>query len=201
MNIVLGTKEYELKGVTIDQYKKVKESEGDLTHSQYISLLTGIDLKEVRKATVQQIGFVSKVLNNYYNNSTTKSNVRPLIEYKGQMYGLAKPSTMTWGQWTDLEVLTSQQDFDLKHLSAVLYQPCEKYNLETQDYTTVQYDYDESVERSKDMGDFLVKDILSSIVFFLSYANSLISKQKDSMEIKKKEMESVRLMKEHTKKN
>ena len=166
MNIVLGTKEYELKGVTIDQYKKVKESEGDLTHSQYISLLTGIDLKEVRKATVQQIGFVSKVLNNYYNNSTTKSNVRPLIEYKGQMYGLAKPSTMTWGQWTDLEVLTSQQDFDLKHLSAVLYQPCEKYNVETQDYTTVQYDYDESVERSKDMGDFLVKDILSSIVFF-----------------------------------
>ena len=108
MNIVLGTKEYELQGVTIDQYeevKKINKGDRDISNAEYISLLTGIELKEIRKATVQQIGFVSKVLNNYFNNSTTKSAVRPLIEFNGKMYGLSQPSTMTWGQWTDLEVL------------------------------------------------------------------------------------------------
>ena len=169
MNIVLGTKEYELEGVTIDQYEEIKKinKEGrDIKNAEYISLLTGIELKEIRKATVQQIGFVSKVLNNYFNNSTTKSDVRPLINYKGVMYGLAKPSTMTWGQWSDLEVLTAQQEYDLKHLAAVLYQPCETYNVETKEYTTIQYDYDESLGRSVDMKDFLVKDILSAMLFF-----------------------------------
>ena len=204
MNIVLGTKEYELEGVTIDQYEEIKKinKEGrDIKNAEYISLLTGIELKEIRKATVQQIGFVSKVLNNYFNNSTTKSNVRPLINYKGVMYGLAKPSTMTWGQWSDLEVLTAQQEYDLKHLAAVLYQPCETYNVETNEYTTIQYDYDESLGRSVDMKDFLVKDILSAMLFFLKYANLLTNKQKEYMEAKMKEMESVRQTTEPTKKS
>ena len=204
MNIVLGTKEYELQGVTIDQYeevKKINKGDRDISNAEYISLLTGIELKEIRKATVQQIGFVSKVLNNYFNNSTTKSAVRPLIEFNGKMYGLSQPSTMTWGQWTDLEVLTSQQEYDLKHLSAVLYQPCEKYNVEKQDYTTIQYDYDESLERSKEMGDFLVKDILSAMLFFLKYASLLTNKQKDFMEAKMKTMESHLPTTEPTKKS
>lgn len=204
MNIVLGAKEYELEGVTIDQYeevKKINKDGRDISNAEYISLLTGIELKEIRQATVQQIGFVSKMLNNYFNNSTTKSAVRPLINYKGKMYGLAKPSTMTWGQWSDLEVLTAQQEYDLKHLAAVLYQPCEKYNVETQDYTTVLYDYDESLGRSVDMKDFLVKDILSAMLFFLKYVGLLTSKQKDYMEAKMKEMELLRQTKEPTKKS
>lgn len=204
MNIVLGTKEYELQGVTIDQYeevKKINKDGRDISNAEYISLLTGIELKEIRQATVQQIGFVSKVLNNYFNNSTTKSAVRPLINYKGKMYGLSQPSTMTWGQWSDLEVLTAQSEYDLKHLAAVLYQPCKEYDLEKQTYKTELYDYDESLGRSVDMKDFLVKDILSAMVFFLKFVGLLTNKQKDYMEAKMKEMESVRQTTEHQKKS
>ena len=52
--------------------------------------------------------------------------------------------------------------------------------MEKQDYTTIQYDYDESLERSKEMGDFLVKDILSAMLFFLKYA-SLLYKQAEGL--------------------
>jgi len=205
MNILLGRKEYELQGVTINQYLEVQElnkKKEQISNAEYIELLTGIDKKLIRDATVQEISFVAKALNTYYNNSTTKSPVRPLISYRDKMYGLSKPSTMTWGQWSDLEVLTSQEELDLKRIASVLYQPCETYNVETGEYTTVLYNHDESLGRSVDFGDFLVKDILSSLLFFLKYANLLIDKQKVSLENKTKTMEeSVRLMKEHTKKN
>ena len=204
MNIVLGAKEYELEGVTIDQYEKVKKlnkDESNVSHAEYISILTGIDIKEIRQATVQQISFVSKVLNTYYNNSTTNNPVRSLLNIDGQWYGLAKPSSMTWGQFSDLEVLTSQKEYDLKHLAAILYQPCKTYDLDSGEYTTEVYDYDKSLQRSKDIGHFLVKDILSALLFFLKYASLLTDKQKESMEAKMKTMESKPLTTEPTKKS
>lgn len=204
MNIVLGAKEYELDGVTIDQYEKIKElnkDDKDISNAEFISILTGIDIKEIRQATVQQIGFVSKALNAYYNNSTTKNPVRSLLNIDGKWYGLAKPSTMTWGQWSDLEVLTSQKEYDLKHLAAVLYQPCKTYDLDSGEYTTEVYDYDDSLQRSKDIGHFLVKDILSAMLFFLKYAKLLTDKQRGYMEAKMKMMESKRQTKEPTKKS
>lgn len=204
MNIVLGAKEYELDGVTIDQYEKIKElnkDDKDISNAEFISILTGIDIKEIRQATVQQIGFVSKALNAYYNNSTTKNPVRSLLNIDGKWYGLAKPSTMTWGQWSDLEVLTSQKEYDLKHLAAVLYQPCKTYDLDSGEYTTEVYDYEDSLQRSKDIGHFLVKDILSAMLFFLKYAKLLTDKQRGYMEAKMKMMESKRQTKEPTKKS
>ena len=205
MNIILGKKEYELKGVTINQYlevQKLNKNKQSISNAEYIELLTGIDKKLIRDATVQQIGFVAKALNSYYNNSTTNSPVRPLINYKNKMYGLSRPSTMTWGQWSDLEVLTSQKELDLKHIASVLYLPCEKFNVETNEYTTITYDHTESLGRSVDFGDFLVKDIISSLLFFLKYGRLLIDKQKEYSETKKKTMEeSLHQMIELTKKN
>ena len=114
MKIILGEKEVQLDGISIDQYETVKNFEGDMTNSQFISILTGLEDKEIRQATVQEIGFVSKMLNSYYQKQTDKNPLKQMVEYKGQILGLEQPSTMSWGCWSDLEILTSQKPLNLK---------------------------------------------------------------------------------------
>jgi hypothetical protein len=195
MKILLDKKEYELGDLTLSQYMKVKqiqESGKVLSDAEFISLLTNIPLNEVREATIPQINFVSKVLNSWFSNLTTKQPLKQLINYKGQMLGLTQPSNMTWGEFTDLEVLASQETMNLKHLAAILYRPCETYNVNTLERKIVKYNYDECVERSKDMEDFPIGDIFSAVFFFMKYAQLLINKEKNSMGDKMKMMTELK---------
>jgi hypothetical protein len=195
MKILLDKKEYELGDLTLSQYMKVKqiqESGKVLSDAEFISLLTNIPLHEVREATIPQINFVSKVLNSWFSNLTTKQPLKQLINYKGQMLGLTQPSNMTWGEFTDLEVLASQETMNLKHLAAILYRPCETYNVNTLERKIVKYNYDECVERSKDMEDFPIGDIFSAVFFFMKYAQLLINKEKNSMGDKMKMMTELK---------
>ena len=205
MNIILGDKEYELQKLSLTQYKKVKEiqqSKQQLTDVEYISLLTNIPADEIRQATIPQINFVSKVLNSFYINTTNKEPVRQLVEYKGQMLGLISPSQMSYGEWTDLEVLTAQDPLNLSHIASILYRPCESYNVETLDKKIVKYNYDECLDRSEDMGDFPVDYIFSALFFFIKYAEKLTNKHHSFLEEEtKKMMELNRQTKEQKKKS
>jgi len=205
MKILLDEKEYELGDLTLSQYMKVKEIQSsgqNISDAEFISLLTNIPLEEIRQATIPQINFVSKVLNSWFSNLTTKQPLKQIINYNGEMLGLTQPSTMTYGEWTDLEVLTSQEKLNLKHLAAILYRPCETFNVETLERKIVKYNYDECMERSKDMDDFPIGDIYSAIFFFMKYAQLLTDKHQNSLEDKRKTMkELLRQTKEQKKKN
>ena len=205
MKILLDEKEYELGDLTLSQYMKVKEIQSSgktLSDAEFIALLTNIPLEEIRQATIQQINFVSKVLNSWFSNLTTKQPLKQIINYNGEMLGLTQPSTMTYGEWTDLEVLTSQEKLNLKHLAAILYRPCETFNVNTLERKIVKYNYDECVERSKDMEDFPIGDIYSAVFFFTKYAQLLTNNHRNSLGDKRKEMkELLHLMKEQKKKN
>ena len=205
MKILLDEKEYELGDLTLSQYMKVKDIQSsgqNISDAEFISLLTNIPLQEIRQATIQQINFVSKVLNSWFSNLTTKQPLKQIINYNGEMLGLTQPSTMTYGEWTDLEVLTSQEKLNLKHLAAILYRPCETFNVETLERKIVKYNYDECMERSKDMDDFPIGDIYSAIFFFMKYAQLLTGKHQNSLEDKRKTMkELLRQTKEQKKKN
>ena len=205
MKILLDEKEYELGDLTLSQYMKVKDIQSsgqNISDAEFISLLTNIPLEEIRQATIPQINFVSKVLNSWFSNLTTKQPLKQIINYNGEMLGLTQPSTMTYGEWTDLEVLTSQEKLNLKHLAAILYRPCETFNVETLERKIVKYNYDECMERSKDMDDFPIGDIYSAIFFFMKYAQLLTDKHQNSLEDKRKTMkELLRQTKEQKKKN
>jgi len=205
MKILLDEKEYELGDLTLSQYMKVKEIQSSgktLSDAEFIAILTNIPLEEIRQATIQQINFVSKVLNSWFSNLTTKQPLKQIINYKGEVLGLTQPSTMSYGEWTDLEILTSQENLNLKHLAAILYRPCETFNINTLERKIVKYNYDECVERSKDMEDFPIGDIYSAVFFFTKYAQLLTDKHRNSLGDKRKEMkELLHLMKEQKKKN
>lgn len=205
MKILLGDNEYELEKLSLTQYKKVKElqkTKQELTDIEYISLLTNIPINEIKQATIPQINFVSKVLNSLYVNTTNKEPVRQLVEYKGQMLGLISPSQMTYGEWTDLEVLTAQDPLNLSHIASILYRPCETFNVQTLERKIVKYDYEECVDRSQDMGDFPVDYIFSALFFFIKYAEKLMNKHHSYLEEETKTMKELnRQMKEQKKKS
>lgn len=201
MKVIFGNKELELEGLTIDQYEKLQEMNMKVSDVDFISIITGLSQSDIRDATLTQIGFVSKMLNNYYNSSMEKGQLKPLIRYKDEVLGLTKPSTMSWGEFTDLEIITSQKPLNLRLLSAVLYRPCETFSLQDLSSKIVKYDYEECMERSKEMGDFKIQDIMSGLFFFTMFARKLIDKEKDSMVQQKKTMESNPPMNEPLKKN
>lgn len=201
MKVIFGNKELELEGLTIDQYEKLQEMNMKVSDVDFISIITGLSPSDIRDATLTQIGFVSKMLNNYYNSSMEKGQLKPLIRYKDEVLGLTKPSTMSWGEFTDLEIITSQKPLNLRLLSAVLYRPCETFSLQDLSSKIVKYDYEECMERSKEMGDFKIQDIMSGLFFFTMFAKKLIDKEQDSMVQQKKTMESNPPMNEPLKKN
>lgn len=205
MKILLDDKEYELGEVTLSQFMKVKqinESNDKMSDSEFISLMTGIPHSEISQATLTQIGFVSKTINMWLQNMSNKEPLRQMVEYKGDMLGLIKPSQMSYGEWTDLEVLFSQKEKNYQHIASILYRPCETYNVSTLENKIVKYDYEECVERSNDMGDFPMSNILSAIFFLISFAEKLTNKHHSSLEVKKKKMmELLHQMKEQKKKN
>jgi hypothetical protein len=190
MKVIFGNKELELEGLTIDQYEKLQEMNMKVSDVDFISIITGLSPSDIRDATLTQIGFVSKMLNNYYNSSMEKGQLKPLIRYKDEVLGLTKPSTMSWGEFTDLEIITSQKPLNLRLLSSVLYRPCETFSLQDLSSKIVKYDYEECMERSKEMGDFKIQDIMSGLFFFTMFAKKLIDKEQDSMVQQKKTMES-----------
>ena len=185
MKVLFGNKQIELEGVTISQYEILKDKNNVMDDIEFISLLTGLNKDDIRDATLAQISFVSKMLNTYYNTSMEKSQLKPLINYNNQMLGLIKPSTMTWGEFTDLEIITSSKPLNLRLLASILYRPCETYSTKDLTSKVVKYDYEECLERSKEMGDFLVQDVMSSLFFFIQFGKMYTVKQREFMETQK----------------
>jgi len=181
MKVQLADKDYDLKGITLDMYETLKNNE-NLENDEFISLITGIPQHKIRQATLQQINFVAKVLNNYVSNETQKGELKPLIFTGKEILGLVNPSKMSYGEWVDLESLISMRPLNFKHIAAILYRPTTKYDKMTNDRTLVKYDYDECVERSKNMGDMLLKDVLSGIFFLTKFNHLLVEDTLISME-------------------
>lgn len=201
MKVLLDEKEYDLGQLTIDQYKNVG-NRNNMDDSEFVSFITGIPLDEVRQATIPQISFVAKAINMWVQNTSNKQPLKKVIKYGDEILGLTTPSTMSWGEFTDLEIISSQKNINLNHIAAVLYRPCETYNAEDDTYKIVKYDYEQCLERSKDMGDFPLGDILSATFFFMTYAKQLTSKENSYMVNKRKMMtELLHQMKEQSKKN
>jgi len=166
MKVILNKKEFELKSITINKYEEIQNSEEEISNSKLISILTDIKESDIRNATIDQINFVSKVIKNYTEQETQKSELTFLINYNGEKLGLVTPSNMLYGEFIDLEVLMSSQPLDLRHIAAILYRPVVSANDETGEREIVEYDYDECLLRSKSMGHFEIKYILSALFFF-----------------------------------
>lgn len=185
MTIQLGEKEVTLDYITINQYIRMTE-QPDMDDINYISLLTGLSMDELRQVEYNQIHFVSKFLKTWVN-SLQKTPLSQIREYNGETLGLIEPKSITYGEFSDLHVLISQENPDYKMICSILYRPL--IEGEGDDREIVKYDYDQCVKRSKKMGDFPINDYISALFFFVKYYEIQLEDFRWSLEKNKKTTE------------
>ena len=191
IKVQLGTEDYEIKGITINQWEVINkwdEEKTKWTNSDIISLILGVSIDEVKKATLQQINFVGNFLQNYVIEKSQRGELKMLVKKGDEMLGLVKPSELTYGEYLDLETLMALKPLNLKHIASILYRPTLEHNEETGESKIVKYDYNECVERSEGMGHMLMSDIMSAVFFLIKFNQILAKDSVESLENKMKEM-------------
>lgn len=141
MRVLLDNKSYEVKDITIEQYLVLKENPNIKDH-QLIHLMTGIPVEEIMEAPMGDVKFVAKMLMNQFVESQDLTELDLEMEIEGVIYGLIRPSKMTYEEWINMEVFMAESPVDIVKLSTHLYRPLvsekrgedrelEKYDLET----------------------------------------------------------------------
>jgi len=191
IKIELGTTDYEVGGLTIDQWSEINkwdEEKRQWGNVDLISLMLNVELDEVKKATIKQINFVGNFLQKYVVEKSQKSELKMLIKTEDEVLGLIKPQELTYGEYVDLETLIAMKPLNMKHISAILYRPTTEHDEVTGESKLVPYDYNECLQRSEDMGNFYVGDTLASLFFLIIYNQKLVEGFHESMVKNQKEM-------------
>jgi len=194
MTITFGESKLDLEYITINQYRKLLENP-NMDDVELISLLTTLPLEELRDVKVSELQFVSSYLKTWVSQ-LQKSPLTYTIKYKGQMLGLLDATEMTYGEFSDLHILTSSDNVEYEKVCSILYRPV--ISGEGEDRKIEKYDYDKCMERSKDMGDFPINNYISALFFLTKYNQILLEdsplylekKRRDELKNQTKEQET-----------
>ena len=87
---------------------------------------------------------------------------------------------MSYGEYSDLHVLMSEEDVNMRRVAAILYRPLLEGTAE--DRRIQPYDYDECMRRSKDFDNFPIKDYMSAVFFLTIYNDKSLEAFHSSLE-------------------
>ena len=185
--------------LSIDRYQRLQNLEhlselGKLIEA--IHVFTGIDRDELKTWDITDLGRVAKD----YSAIDTQEQFYPLIKLNDKTYGYADISTMSLGEFIDLENLCKKPNVNLHEIMAVLYREVKshkfdnfiwnvKHNVQISRnkvdnvfkwYKIKKYNSDDRVVDSNVMKELPVPLALGALSFFLStaslhYLNSLTS--------------------------
>jgi hypothetical protein len=107
--------------------------------------------------------------------------IRPILEFKKVKYGFPTPESMTIGEFADLEILFSADDFQtrLHEAASILYRPILKQSGET--IVIEEYDAEKCKERAEVFLDLPISAIRSANSFFLHYAHLSLNNIAESL--------------------
>jgi hypothetical protein len=166
------------------QWKRMKESGDDLSPISMISICSGIDKKEIKKANLEEIEQVSKYLALVYFSGKPSSEIVLTFFHNGIEYGLQKDfSKLKYGAWVDLEVYAAQDvDKNIPKILSVLYYPIVKR--EGKNYILEEYS-DELCERTaKEFESVPMRIWWGASAFFLLFASKYIGNTQNSLNTK-----------------
>lgn len=92
-----------------------------------INVFTGIPEDEIKTWSIPDLGKVAK---DFSVNIDTESKFYPIWQHEGVDYGYADISTMTMGEFIDLESLCKKPNDNLHEIMAVLYRPIETHRFD-----------------------------------------------------------------------
>jgi hypothetical protein len=159
--VILNDDRYEIKEPTVSTWMELMKFKDILDEHEMnlklISLLTGLDLDEIRDCEVREITRVSQILSQYLGQDSKR--VKLEIEFKGVKYKLFDTNNMTFGQFVDIDSFLRKDDSyrnqNLNELSAYLYSES--------GYEYGQTNIKDRIEKFKD----LPLSVLESSLFFL----------------------------------
>lgn len=153
-----------------------------------IHVFTKIPEDEIKTWAISDLGKVGK---DFSNRVSTKTEFYPMWEHKGTNYGYVDISTMSMGEFIDLENLCKKPNENLHEIMAVLYRPVlthrfdklkfkAKHNVQLIQnkvdnvfkwYTVKEYNNDSRHVDAEVMKDLPVGFALGALNFFLGTAN------------------------------
>jgi hypothetical protein len=117
--------------LSIEKYQRLQNLEhlsdlGKLVET--IAVFTDIPSDEIKTWALPDLGKVAK---DFSNKVDTKSQFFPIWQHEGKNYGYADISTMTLGEFVDLESLCKKPTENLHEIMAVLYRPIESHRFDS----------------------------------------------------------------------
>lgn len=179
--------------ISIEKYQELTNLEhlsdiGKMVRT--INVFTGIDEDEIKTWAVNDMGKVAK---DFSTKLDVESQFYPIIQIKDVTYGYADISTMTLGEFIDLETLCQKPQVNLHEIMAVLYRPIKthrfdkltwkaQHNIQLMRkqvdnvfkwYTLEEYNNDNRVVDGVSMKELPVGFALGALSFFLGTASLL----------------------------
>jgi len=193
MKVLLGKEEYPIKEVSINDYYFFQEN-NNIPDIELIERMTNCPMELLKQVPFHQIKFISTIIKTEIN----KENLHPLnlcIEFNGKMYGLIKPTEITFEEWINLEVFFSESPLDLKRLITHLYRPLLNDKV-GEDRELIPYNLGECNSRQNEFGDFPLQHALSAVFFFnqfvQEYIKIILSSTETKMTEKNKKKEKTK---------
>lgn len=172
-----------------EQFMRLRKyGEKKLTPVDLLSICTGVDIKQIKKADLKDIEKVSDVLAVYYfSGDSTQSEVSLTFEHNGVEYGLQTDmGKLSYGAWVDLEVYTSENiEEHIPRIMALLYYPITKKKKNNK-YELEEYDDDKVDLRAEEFKTLPMKYWYGATTFFLLFAKTYIENIQSSLAMKNK---------------
>ena len=185
-SFTIGKSKYKFKQLTLKAYyelqdilKKLEDKEAEF---KVVQCLTGCPIAELKKLTYTNWIIIweetSIIINSLVGDT---GEIKPILEFKGTKFGFPTPESMTIGEFADLEILFSADDFQtrLHEVAAILYRPILKQSGEV--ITIEEYDADKCRERAQLFLDLPISAIRSANSFFLHYAHLSLNNIAESL--------------------
>jgi len=184
MKVALGKKDYEVKPITIRQYKQLEQNP-QINEIDLIHMLTSAPREEIVKAPMADVKFVASVLRSDWGAEMDTTPLELTIEFNGKLYGLIIPSKIAYGEWINLEVFLSRSPVDMVLLATHLYRPLASDKI-GDERELIDYDLGECQSRMEEFMDFPVRSVMSALFFLTTFAQELTKSSLSSMETKMK---------------
>lgn len=173
--------------LSITQYQEYMKNLNRYTGSSFslLSLLAGVEEKELKKVPKNEVDFVLTFLTNEMFEIKSQEIVKT-FRHRDVVYGLENRwDKLAWGAWQDFEILSAENITEnIHHLMAILYRPVIGEN--KKGYIIEEYDSDTIMERAEDFKDIPINYWFGVSRFFFLIAELYIQNIKSSLTTKKR---------------
>lgn len=194
-SFTIGKTTYKFQEVTMRIYYRLQEILKTIDDKdaefKVVECLTGCPVSELKKLTYTNWLIIWEETQFLINSlAGTTEEIRPIYEFNKVKYGFPTPESMTIGEFADLEVLFTADDFQnrLHEAAAILYRPILKQS--GNNITIEEYDTEKCKERAELFLDLPILAIRSANSFFLRYAHSSLNNIAESLS-KMPEMQKI----------